>query len=428
MVDSRAIGSGNEPKGPRGGDGGLMLTVAEACARVLADVSPLPMETVPLMEALGRVLAEAPAARRTQPPVAVSAMDGWAVCSADLAETGATLTPIGEVPTGSFFHTPLQPGTCARIFTGAALPEGADAVVLQENVRVMNGLVVISSGVSPGNHIRPEGLDFIAGATPFAAGRCLTVRDIGLLAAMNLPWVKVHRRPRIAVVSTGNEIVLPGDPLGPAQIVSANGPALCAFVTAAGGVPIHLGVAPDTPTALAEVAHAAQGMDVLVTSGGASVGAHDLVQAELSRHGMELGFWKILMRPGKPLLFGRMASLLVLGLPGNPVSANVCALLFLRPLLRRLQGLDAGQETITLPLASPLAEENDQREDYVRARLLRRPKEDAVSVEPYPRQDSSMLSVLALADALIIRPPGDPAHPVGSLVRVLCFPTGPISF
>src|SRR3954470_21256684 len=320
-----------------------MISVEEALARLLAPLAPVPPELVSLADAVGRVLAEDVAARRTQPPFAVSAMDGYAVRADDVASVPVILRIVAEIPAGAGFGGRLGAGEAARIFTGAPLPDGADAIVIQEDTERSGDRVEIREGAPSGRYVRPAGLDFAEGDVLLKAPRRLTPRDVGLAAAMNRPWLFVHRRPRVAILSTGDEIVMPGDPIGPHQIVSSNSLSLSAFVAACGGIPVSVGNAPDDPAALPQVAAATRGVDLLVTTGGASVGEHDLVRDVLGADGLELDFWQIAMRPGKPLMVGRYRGTPMVGLPGNPVSTLVCALLFLRPALDRLSGA-ASQE------------------------------------------------------------------------------------
>ncbi len=395
-----------------------MISVDEALARLLANVPRQPVEQVSVAAAVGRVLAEDLTARVTKPPVAVSAMDGYAVRAADVASVPATLRVVAELPAGVAERGWIGPREAARIFTGAPLPEGADAIVIQEDTTAEGDRVVVHEGVAAGRYVRAPGLDFTAGEVALLAGQLLAPRHIALAAAMNRPWLKVYRRPQVAILSTGDEIVNPGDPLGPYQIVSSNALALAAFVTIEGGVPVDLGVAPDDPAALQRVAAELRGADLLVTTGGASVGKHDLIQSALGEVGLEVDFWQIAVRPGKPLIHGRIAGIPMLGLPGNPVSTLVCALLFLRPLMRAMLGLPAGRaETVRARLGTDL-DANDRREDYLRARLSRQPDGTLVAT-PFPQQDSSMIAVLARSDALIIRPPHAPAAPAGSEVEVV---------
>jgi molybdopterin molybdotransferase len=400
-----------------------MISVEEALERLLAPLKPLAAEQIPVSEGLGRVLAEDIVSRRTQPPFAVSAMDGYAVRAADVATVPARLRIVGAAPAGSAFAGTLGAGEAVRIFTGAPVPAGADCIVIQEDASRDGDWVTVNEGAPSGRYIRPEGLDFRAGAHGISAGKVLTARDIGLVAAMNRPWLLVHRRPRIAVLPTGDEVVMPGDPIGPYQIVSSNGLALGALIAASGGIPLQLGIALDDAASLQQMAEGAAGADMLVTTGGASVGEHDLVQSALADQGLELDFWKIAMRPGKPLMVGRLKGTPMLGLPGNPVSSLVCGLLFLRPAIEALLGIDRRSEKQrTARLAVPLAA-NDRRQDYLRART-RQGGDGELEVEPFAHQDSSMLSLLAQADCLVIRPPLAPAAQPGERVPIIPFATG----
>jgi molybdopterin molybdotransferase len=400
-----------------------VISVEEALARLLEPLEPLPPEQISLVDGLGRVLGEDVAARRTQPPFAVSAMDGYAVRAADLTEIPVELRIVAEVPAGAGFGGRVGSGEAARIFTGAPLPAGTDTIVIQEDTRRDGNRVHILEGATRGRYVRREGLDFAEGEELLRAGRRLTARDIGLLAAMNRPWLFVHRRPRVGILSTGDEIVMPGDPIGPHQIVSSNSLSLAAFVIACGGVPVCAGNAPDDPEALRRIAAATSGVDLLVTTGGVSVGEHDLVRDALAADGFELDFWQIAMRPGKPLMVGRYRGTPMLGLPGNPVSTLVCALLFIKPALDRLSG--AGPQTedgATARLGTALAK-NDRRQDYLRSRLVRA-ADGALEVFPFEVQDSSMMRLLASSDCLVVRPPNAPAIAAGTIVPIVRFPAG----
>ena len=395
-----------------------MLSVAEALGRILAGLRPLGSEQVAVSEALGRVLAEDVTARVTQPPAAVSAMDGYAVRAADVAAVPARLAMIGQVPAGSRFEGRIGPGETVRIFTGAPLPEGADTIVIQEDVDAAGASITVREGAPLGTYVRRAGLDFAAGERGLAKGRRLTARDVGLAAAMNWPWLRVTRRPRVAILATGDEVVMPGEPIAPSQIVSSNGLALAAVVAACGGEPLPLGIVADDREALAAMAEGARGADLLVTTGGASVGDHDLVRSALGDHGLELDFWQIAMRPGKPLLFGRLGSTPVLGLPGNPVSSLVCSTIFLKPALELMLGMApaaAPRQSARLGSGLPV---NDRRQDYLRARLARDAAGGLVAT-PFPVQDSSMLSRLAWADCLVIRPPLAPPARAGDEVEII---------
>ena len=394
-----------------------MISAEEAQARILDAFTTLPAEEIALSEALGRVLAEDLTARRTQPPAAVSAMDGYAVRAADIAAAPVTLRQVGAVPAGASHDGALGPGECVRIFTGAPLPQGADAIVIQEDVEAGGEIIRIAAAVAAGTYVRPAGLDFKEGETGIVAGRRLTARDIGLAAAMNRPWLRVRQKPRIAILASGDEVVMPGDPIGPNQIVSSNSHALAGFVRARGGESVMLGIARDTIPSIRETAAAARDADLLLTTGGASVGEHDLIQQALGEEGLELDFWRIAMRPGKPLMFGRLAATALLGFPGNPVSSMVCALIFLGPVIDRMLGTPAIDLTDRARLGTDLRA-NDRRQDYLRAGLARA-DDGALVATPFPRQDSSMMATVARADCLILRPPHAPAAPAGEAVPIL---------
>ena len=399
-----------------------MISVEEARDRILAALPVLPGEQVGLLESFGRVLAEDVTARRSQPPQAVSAMDGYAVKAADVADVPATLQVVGEAPAGQAYEGRIASGETVRIFTGGPVPDGADSIVIQEDTEREGDRVTVRETVKGGAFVRPEGLDFANGEALLKSGTVVTARNVGLAAAMNRPWLMVRRRPRVAILATGDEVVMPGDPAGPYQIVSSNALALAAAVKTFGGDPLLLGIAADRLDALQESIAAARGADLLVTTGGASVGDHDLVQEALGSGGLTLDFWRIAMRPGKPLMFGDMAGTPVLGLPGNPVSTMVCGLIFLKPAIERMLGLplDPGKmmkAAITQPLP-----ENDKRQDYLRATV--QDSENGPSVTPFEKQDSSMLSRLAKADALIMRKPFAPALNAGEEVDCLPLPAG----
>lgn len=393
-----------------------MLSVAEACARIVAPLRPTAGEVVALPDAWGRVLAAPVHARLTQPPADMSAMDGYALRAAD-GPLGATLAVAGRAPAGRPFDGTVLPGQAVRLFTGSVVPEGADAVTLQEDVDAADGAITLREAAVAGRHIRRAGQDFSTGDLLAAAGQRLHARAIGLLAAGNHPWVTVHRRPRIAILATGDEITLPGEPVRPGGIVSSNAHALAAIVHAGGGTPVILPIAPDDRDAIAAVAGQLHGIDLLVTTGGASVGEHDLVQAGLSARGFQLDFWRIAMRPGKPLMYGRLGDVPVLGLPGNPVSAFVCAVLFLLPSLARLSGQSEGGLMQTEAVLGGPVPANDHRADHLRASIAE--QDGRAVVTPFARQDSSLLRLLSGAGGLVLRPPHAPALAAGALVPVL---------
>jgi len=393
-----------------------MISVDEAVARITAAFAPLEPETVAIGDASGRVLAQDAIARLSQPPFPVSSMDGYALRAVDAAEVGTGLNVIGSSPAGHPFQGTVGAGQAVRIFTGGVVPDGTDTIVIQEDTSVSGSRVTLNIAASPGRHIRAAGLDFKAGEALAKSGHRLTARDLSLIAAGDIAEVSVRRRPRIAVAATGDELSLPGAPRKPGGIVASSGYALCAMIGRWGGEAIDLGILPDTQEAVASIADHAHRADLIVTLGGASVGEHDLVQKALGPRGFELDFWKIAMRPGKPLIFGRLGGIPLLGLPGNPVSTLVCAMLFLRPAIAAMLGAGDTVETVAARLATDL-KANDGRQDYIRARLVVRNGDRFV--EPFGVQDSSMLSSLARADALIVRPPHAPAASAGTGVTIM---------
>jgi molybdopterin molybdotransferase len=395
-----------------------LLSVDEALARVLAGAERLGEEDVVLADARGRTLARDLVARRTQPPLDVSAMDGYALRAADLA--AGPLALVGESAAGHGYDAPLKPGEAVRIFTGAPVPAGADAILLQEDADAADGRITARAAARPGDHIRRAGLDFRAGAAGLAAGVRIGPAELALAAAMNHPTLPVARRPRVALIASGDELVPPGAETGPSQIISSNNFAVAAIAVEAGAEVIDLGIFRDD---LAELERAiglarAAGADVVVTLGGASVGDHDLLRPALQRQGMTLDFWKIAMRPGKPLISGRLGPAHILGLPGNPVASIVCALVFLAPLLRALQGdPDAAADRTEPAIAGADLPANKGRRDYMRAKLTRDAQGRLVAT-PQPLQDSSLLTELARSQALLIREPGEPPAAAGSACRI----------
>lgn len=396
-----------------------LLPVAEALARVLDGVTPLPVEQVAVADAHGRVLAADLAALRTQPPDALSAMDGYAVRADDVAKAPAKLKVIGEVAAGRPFSGTVRAGEAARIFTGGVLPAGADTIVIQENTERDGATLVVTVASKLGRHVRERGLDFRAGDVLLPAGHRLRDRDVALAAAMNHARVPVRRVPRVALLATGDELVAPGTSPGPGQIVYSNGFALAALARSEGAEVIDLGIVPDRVDATVAAIDAAtrEHADILVTTGGASVGEYDLVQQSLATRGMALSFWKVAMRPGRPMMHGVLDGMRVLGLPGNPVSAYVCGFLFLAPLIRRLLGRpEVGVPTDTALLGRDLPA-NDERADYLRSSLAH--TDQGLVATPFDVQDSSMLALLAKADCLVIREPFAPPAPAGSACRIV---------
>jgi molybdopterin molybdotransferase len=399
-----------------------LLRVEEAIARILAGVTPLPAETVDIQEAYGRFLAEDLTAVRSQPPFPASAMDGYAVRAEDTHE-GACLKVIGIAAAGHGFAGRISAGETVRIFTGAPVPEGADSILIQENAETIDPTTVtVLRPVEAGRHVRRAGLDFRAGQVLVKAGRRFGPRELSLAAAMGYGAVPVRRRPRVAIIATGDELVPPGTEPGPNQIVASNAVGIAGLARAAGGDPYDLGIVADHRNAITAAIGRAKDLpaDILVTLGGASVGDHDLVREALGAGGMTLDFWRIAIRPGKPLMFGRLAGQRVLGLPGNPVSAMVCGLLFLRPLVAAFVGQNVADSSEAAVLAADVPA-NDARQDYVRATLIEAEGGPPL-VTPFPVQDSSMLSTLGAADCLLIRPPNAPAAKAGDRCRIVRLP------
>jgi molybdopterin molybdotransferase len=399
------------------------MPVTEALSAVLAGAEPLPEEMVALDAAHHRVLARDVAALRTQPPQAMSAMDGYAVRSADASTVAARLRVIGEVAAGRPFERTVGKGEAARIFTGGVIPEGADAVIIQEDTVVEGGGITITEAAVAGRHIRPAGVDFREGDVLLARRTRLTDRDLSLAAGMNHPELPVHRRPKIAILATGDELVMPGSSPGPGQIVYSNGYALRALARQEGAETVDLGIAADTVEATKLGIRRARdsGADILITTGGASVGDHDLVKRSLEAEGVTMAFWRIAMRPGKPMMHGRLGAMRVIGLPGNPVSSYVCGFLFLVPLIRALSGRSDVHHAHETALLGRDVAGNDMREDYLRARLEVRRNGDLIAT-PVDNQDSSLLANLAAARALVIRPPFAPAALAGSSCDILRLP------
>lgn len=396
-----------------------LVPVAEALERLLDGATVLPGESVALMDAADRVLAEPVVALRTQPPFNASAMDGYAARAADVASIPARLSVIGMAPAGRGFEGTVGPAQAVRIFTGAPLPSGADTIVIQENARDLGGgdIEVIEPTVK-GRNIRRLGLDFSKGDVLLEKGRLLDPAALSLAASANHPRVSVVKRPLVAIIATGDELLPPGSELGPDQIISSNAYGVAAAARSVGAKALDLGIAADRKEAIATLVKkaVAAGADVIVTLGGASVGDHDLVHDVLTGEGMTLDFWKIAMRPGKPLMFGRLGDVRCIGLPGNPVASLVCTQLFLKPLLARLGGRSYRQDIREARLGAAMPA-NDLRQDYVRAVVTE--EAGTFKATPFGIQDSSMLRMLADANALIVREPFAPAAAAGAACSVL---------
>jgi molybdopterin molybdotransferase len=394
-----------------------LLSVAEALSRVTRDLAPLDTERVALEAADGRVLAENLAARLTQPPFDTSAMDGYAVRAADVAAVPVTLRVAGQSMAGAGYRGRLASREAVRIFTGAPVPLGADLIVIQENAEARPRSVTINDA-SGGPHIRPRGQDFAEGEVLLTAGTRLGPRALMLAAAMNHAELPVRRKPRVALLATGNEVVPPGSELEADQIVSSVPYGLAALIARHGGEPMPLGIASDDPESIVTLAQAGNAADILVTIGGASVGEYDLVASALKSEGLELDFWKIAMRPGKPLIFGRIGNQRLLGLPGNPVSALICAHVFLVPMLDRLLGRAEEEHALPEAVLGEALPANGPREHYMRA--CSEWRDDGVRVvTPLPSQDSSLVAALARADCLIVRAPEAALLPKSARVRIM---------
>ncbi|MGY8999866.1 MAG: molybdopterin molybdotransferase MoeA [Rhodospirillales bacterium] len=406
---------------PETSDG--MIAVKNALKNVLAGVEQLGMEEISLAQAQARILAADVVSRLTHPPTAVSAMDGYAVRAVDVAKVPIALTQIGESAAGKGFEGKIGVGETIRIFTGARVPEGADAIVIQEDTKISGEQVTMQAIAPAGKYIRPAGLDFKKGDTLLTAGTRLNSRNIALAAAMNVPWLKVSRQPRVAILSTGNELVLPGEPLGPDQIICSNSLGLAALVSANGGIPINLGIAKDDLASLKGMLSRLSGADMLVTIGGASVGDYDLIKSVLGEEGLKVTFSRVAMRPGKPLIFGQIFGIPMLGLPGNPVSAGVTAALFLRPAIHKMLGVtDTSNRTEKARLGRNLSK-NDKREDYLRSTLTIE-EDGTLTATPFAQQDSSMLARFAEAHCLVIRAPFAHAVSAGDQVQIIRLDNG----
>ncbi|OUT97321.1 MAG: molybdopterin molybdenumtransferase MoeA [Flammeovirgaceae bacterium TMED32] len=409
-----------------------LMKVDEAKERILRSMPVMPGEEISITEALGRVTSCNIYSRRTQPPAALSAMDGYAIRFSDITDIPSEFIRVGSAKAGGSYPGTLNQNETVRIFTGAPVPTGADTIVIQENVDAENENdgthVVVRERPQKGRYIRSLGLDFNKGELGIQEGKKLTSRDIGLAAAMNIPWLSVSRRPKIAILATGDEIIRPGESINKDQIVSSNSYTLSALVKAAGGEPIILGIAPDTIDGIQSFFKNKVGADLIITTGGASVGEHDLIQKALGKEsfgedGLDLDFWRIAMRPGKPLIFGQINNTPILGLPGNPVSTMVCGAVFVRPAIDKMLGIYSDQKSEAKALLAEPVPENDERQDYIRAITFIN-KEGIKVVKAFDHQDSSMMKVLAQANCLIIRPPFDSKRSIGDEVKLIEFKDG----
>jgi len=401
-----------------------MISVTEAIEKIKSKFSLLTEEQVSLDNAHGRVLANDLTSRLSHPPVEVSAMDGYAVRACDVEKVPVILKQIGMSQAGAGFSGTVGAGETVRIFTGAPLPSGADSIVIQENTESQDGVVNVLESVVVGKFVRAKGLDFNEGDVLLKAGRILSARDLGLAAAMNYPWVSVRRRPKVAIVATGDEVVMPGEPMTSSQIISSNSIAVAGYVRALGGDALSLGIAKDDPDHLKYILAGAKGADMLMTIGGASVGDFDFVRDVA---GDQLSFYKIAMRPGKPLIFGHVNGVPLLGLPGNPVSAGVTSFLFLKTAFDAMLGAGDGQRPVETALAGINISANTVRQDYIRATLAIDDLGNRVAT-PFQGQDSSMLARFAHADCLIKRPPHAVAVQQGDKIEIIVFPEGLIRF
>ncbi len=394
-----------------------LMPVEDALARILRGVKPLPAETIALKLAFGRVLSRPINATRDQPPFSASAMDGYAVRQADIEQAPATLKITGTSAAGHAYQGTVKSGEAIRILTGAPLPKGADTIVIQENTTRDGANLRVNEATRKGKNIRPQGLDFKRGAELIAKATRMNARDIGLAAAGNTKTVSVHKRPHVVLFTTGDELVLPGAKPRADQIVSSNSYAIEAMSRAWGANVTNLGIVKDTLKATETAIRKGLGVDILITTGGASVGDHDFVQEALKNCGVKIGFWKIALRPGKPLMFGTKGKTRVIGLPGNPVSALVCSRIFIKPLIESMQGIEQNNEFSTAKLVEALPE-NDNRKDYVRATMTIA-KDGTRTVTPYSTQDSSMQRTLRNSACLIVREPFAPAARTGDDVNIL---------
>lgn len=399
-----------------------LMPVADALNSILNGIQPLPAEDVALDDALHRTLARDIAARRTQPPAPMSAMDGYAIHLED-ALKGARLGVIGESAAGRPFDQSVGKGQAVRIFTGGVVPDGADTIVIQEDVQRDRDFITLSEAAPVPRHIRKAGIDFREGDVLLKRGTLLSDRDLSLAASMNHPTLPVHRKPKVAILATGDELVMPGSQPAPGQIIYSNAYAIRALMHNSGAEPIDLGIARDTLEDTRAAIRRAEALsaDILITTGGASVGEHDLVKPSFEAEGIDIKFWKIALRPGKPMMHGRKGAMSVIGLPGNPSSSYVCSFVFVVPLIRALSGRAHIAHCIETTILSHNLPANDHRQEYMRARIAINDSGIAVATA-VDHQDSSLLNNLSAADALLIRPPHAPAAPAGARCDIIRLP------
>lgn len=392
-----------------------MLSVVDALTKITNLMPVMPVENVDLRHASGRVLAETLTATRDQPPFSASSMDGYAINKCDL-KAGNTYSVIGESSAGSAFNGTVGSGDAVRIFTGAPLPAGADKVVIQEDVTRVSDTIMISNGVDNKHYIRPQGDDFSIGDT-ILAPRILTPEDVALIASMNIPYVPVRKKPIIALLATGDELVMPGDRPTPDQIIASNSFGLAALLEHHGADIRLLPIARDTADSLKMALRLAKGADLIVTIGGASVGEYDIVHSVATELGLDTEFYKVAMRPGKPLMAGRLNGVPMIGLPGNPVSSMVCGHVFIRPAIDKMLGQRGSELRREKAILRTGLGGNSNREHYMRAKL--KIEDGSMSIKALDRQDSGLLSVLSRADALLVRKPGAPAQSPGDIVEFI---------
>ena len=400
-----------------------MISVDEAQNRIINTINSISAEKISTIDSVSRTLTSSLLAKITHPPADISAMDGYAIRGEDLLNNTSRFKVIGEVQAGSTLDINISSGEAVRIFTGGNIPKGADTVVIQENTDESNGIIEIIDSTRPGQNVRKKGQDFIHNDPLMESGQDLTIRDVGLAVAAGITKVEVRKKPRVGVLFTGNELVNPNTIPKPNQIINSNGPLINLRIESSGGIPIDRGILPDDPKALATVSSSIDNIDLFITVGGASVGKYDLIQTELSKSGLQIDFWKVALRPGKPLMYGSYNNIPMLGLPGNPVSAFVCGILFLRPAIKKLLGSSQiFDNKIKAALGCEL-KENDERETYLRSKLNFEINGDLIVI-PFNTQDSNQISTLSKSDCFAIRTPNAKKASKGDLINIIPFNIG----